>query len=238
MLGQNGSPLDQRKDGAPSGQRPAATDERGRKLSEVRAVLEKLQRIGTEPEGEGAEDIRGQKAGQGRKLGSGWILAAGVGAIALLGAGGLALKRLTAPSPQKVVVAVKPPAPAVNHEPAAVNLAPAKVEPMPAVQPLSPSPAPSGEDKLLTDAERLIDSGRIAEARGLLTPDFASNSPEAALMLARSYDPNILRHLASANAEPDVDEAERWYRVWYSGASAKGLQMEPERLDRIIRAMR
>jgi hypothetical protein len=40
------------------------------------------------------------------------------------------------------------------------------------------------------------------------------------------------------DAAADPNEAERWYRTWHEIAGQKGLVMEPDRLERIIKAMK
>jgi hypothetical protein len=67
--------------------------------------------------------------------------------------------------------------------------------------------------------------------------DLNDNSPEVALALARSYDPNYLRLIPDADAAADPKEAERWYRAWRDIAASKGLVLEEDRLERIINAM-
>jgi hypothetical protein len=86
-------------------------------------------------------------------------------------------------------------------------------------------------------AQKLIDSGKVVIAREQLA-ELAMHSPEAALVLARSYDPNFLRLIPKPDASADPKEAERWYRVWRDIAAERGMVMETERLERIIKAMR
>ena len=101
-----------------------------------------------------------------------------------------------------------------------------------------PSPPPmSNESRAIAEAQSLMDTGGIAGARRILT-DIAPRSAEAALMLARCYDPNFLSQLTQPDASPDPAEAERWYRTWHNMAAQNGLSMEPDRLERIIKAMR
>ena len=87
-----------------------------------------------------------------------------------------------------------------------------------------------------TDAQSLLKSGRVVEARHALI-HLTDKSPEIILMLARSYDPNYLRLIPNANAEADPAEAERWYRAWRDVASKHGLVLERQRFDRIIRSL-
>jgi hypothetical protein len=109
--------------------------------------------------------------------------------------------------------------------------------PRPEPQERLPSPVLGGEPSpVMTDAQSLLDAGRVVEARRTLT-GAPVTTPEVALILARSYDPNYLRQIPNADAAPDPQEAERWYRKWRDIAAEKGLVLEPERFDRIIRAM-
>jgi hypothetical protein len=117
---------------------------------------------------------------------------------------------------------------------------PDKTAPLPAETPARPvireAPQP-GITRATSEAQELIDVGKVASARRVLA-DVAMQSPEAALLLARSYDPNFLRLVASPDATADAKEAERWYRAWHEIASQKGLVMEMDRLERIIKAMK
>ena len=87
------------------------------------------------------------------------------------------------------------------------------------------------------EAQSLLEAGRVSEARRSLV-GLPRKSPEHALILARSYDPNYLRLVPNVDAAADPAEAERWYRTWRDIASEQGLVMEPERFERIIKAMR
>ena len=91
--------------------------------------------------------------------------------------------------------------------------------------------------QVTVEAESLLEAGRVSEVRRRLT-DRPVKSAEVALILARSYDPNYLRLISNADAAADPNEAERWYRTWRDIATEKGLVLEPERFDRIIKAMR
>jgi hypothetical protein len=95
----------------------------------------------------------------------------------------------------------------------------------------------SGEASRITaEAEDLLAAGKVSEVRRRLT-GAPVKSPEVALILARSYDPNYLRLIPNADAAADKHEAERWYRTWRDIAAEKGFVLEPDRFDRIIRAM-
>jgi hypothetical protein len=97
--------------------------------------------------------------------------------------------------------------------------------------------APHDALRVNAEAQALLETGRVIEARrGLM--GLPVKSPEAALILARSYDPNYLRLIPNADAVADPTEAERWYRIWRAIASEQGLVLELDRFDRIIKAMR
>lgn len=135
----------------------------------------------------------------------------------------------TPSEPQKTAAAVAP-----RSEPAVPErLAIAPVATAPSVLP----PANPDAERLAV-AQGLMDKGKIAEARRVLKNDLASRHPEAALLLARSFDPNSLQLIANADAGPDPAEAEHWYRRWSELAAGGGLALDRERLDRIIKAMR
>jgi hypothetical protein len=90
---------------------------------------------------------------------------------------------------------------------------------------------------VLTDARSLLSTGSVLEARLRLIRHGAT-TPEIAFMIAQSYDPNYIKSLAKSDAAPDPGQAEYWYRRWYDLAVSSGLDMDQERLMRIINAMR
>ena len=215
------------------------------KLDEVRAILQRLQRISTGTDDDQAADRAaaspapaegtGEPAPQAPprplpvKPASIAIVAAAV--LLLIGVAGLALW------PGR-----KPP-PAIDAAPRTAPATTAAIaEPPPPIAalaiPTSPLAMPAQDAERLAAAQSLMDGGKVAEARQLLLGDFAERSADAALLLARSYDPNALQHIARPNAPADADEAERWYRRWSMIAGREGLALDEDRLDRIIRSMR
>ena len=92
-------------------------------------------------------------------------------------------------------------------------------------------------DELLREAQRLMTAGEIVSARVTLEKAAGGESAEVAFALARSYDPNFLKSLPSADADPDVAEAERWYRRWHEIAVRDGLVTDVK-LERLIGSMR
>ncbi len=216
------------------------------KLAEVKAVLERLHRISTDAEegrdegnaggfapgaahpplaGAPSDDGRPQPRSvpvRSRNIG---IVAMTAVVLVLAGVAGVSFLKMKSTPPS---------------EDNALNLSLRKETPTAAL-PAPPPPSilsPADESRRLSEAEKLMSSGKIVDARKLLLDGPAPQSADTALMLARSYDPNYLRTIDGADAGPDVAEAERWYRAWHATATQKGLLMEPERLDRIIRSMR
>jgi hypothetical protein len=115
----------------------------------------------------------------------------------------------------------------------------AAITPLPSQSP-SPAarPEPDPGTGVITNAQRLIDAGQIKAGRDLLANGLADRNADAALILARSYDPNSLRLIPNADAGPDIAAAERWYRRWHEIAAGEGLDLDSQRLDRIIKAMK
>jgi hypothetical protein len=89
----------------------------------------------------------------------------------------------------------------------------------------------------LQAASGFIATGRIQAARAELLQVAQEGSPDVAWALARSYDPNFLSTISTADAGPNTVEATRWYRIWYDIAVKQGLIAESISLERIIRAM-
>jgi hypothetical protein len=239
MIGRIGDALQKWKAQLPSGAGDLAhaQAQEEKKLAEVKAVLERLQRISVEPADDDARaDATGEPVADPSPKHDGprgWAgfrdprLIAAAGAIVIFVVAGIAVREASDTPP------------AGN----ALNLGDDRDRytaalPAPSSPPPESAPASVSVPSRLAEVEKMIESGKVREARRLLLDLPASQSPDAALMLARSYDPNHLRTLPDPDAAPDAAEAERWYRFWHASAAARGLQMEPERLDRIIRAMR
>ncbi len=91
----------------------------------------------------------------------------------------------------------------------------------------------------LTKALELLEGGKIEVAREMLLKKAEAGDHDAAFALARSYDPNVLKKIPSANAYADIPQAKYWYRQWHDIASKKGLVVtDSNRLERLIRSMR
>lgn len=101
----------------------------------------------------------------------------------------------------------------------------------------SPGAAPQNPVAALHVASELMTSGQVQAARDVLLRVTQGGSADVAWALARSYDPNFLVTIPAADAGPDVAEATRWYRIWYEIAVKQGLVADSVSLDRIIRSM-
>jgi hypothetical protein len=87
-------------------------------------------------------------------------------------------------------------------------------------------------------ARGLMAKGQVRAAREQLLKLARHGAPDAAWDLARSYDPNVLATIPKADADPDIQEATRWYRTWYTAAVRQGLIADSVSLERIIGSMR
>ncbi len=94
------------------------------------------------------------------------------------------------------------------------------------------------ETALLAEARRFLSEGDVTLARSKLLSAEPERRAEVAFMLAQSYDPNYLASLPKISGLPDRFEAERWYKKWHELAVQSGLEMDSGRLQRIINAMR
>lgn len=116
------------------------------------------------------------------------------------------------------IVAAPPPTPVARPAPVvSLELAsePLLIEtPEPAAPPriaLSPQQAAEAVAENVDTARALIERGEILRARELLAADAATSSPEAAFLLAETYDPNVLAARNLAGVEADVAKAKRHY---------------------------
>jgi hypothetical protein len=211
----------------------ARSDNDDPKLSEVKAVLQRLQGFEAEPD----EGTAQKPAGAETQSGGG--VAVVTGAIILAMAAGLAgaaylFVRDKTPAPEPPATADEtmarttgvPKSPPDSQEPGAGASAP----------PQTPPAVPEVK-AALEGARALMSKGRVRAAREQLLALAGKGSPDAAWDLARSYDPNVLAALP-ADAPPDVKEATRWYRAWYAAAVRDGLVADSVSLERIIGSMR
>jgi hypothetical protein len=210
----------------------APSNNKDPKLSEVKAVLQRLQGFETEPGAATKNPARRERrSGRGAAIATGFIILATAGG--LLGAAYRFVRPndhvpgrpVAAENPKEPTEAVPPPSSPATQEPAAV----------PASQRLdSATPDAKGT---LERARALMAKGKVRAAREQLLVLANKGSPDAAWDLARSYDPNVLAGLP-ADAAPDVKEATRWYRTWYAAAVREGLVADSVSLERIIGSMR
>ena len=87
-------------------------------------------------------------------------------------------------------------------------------------------------------AQDLLSKGQVQAARKQLLGLASADAADVAWMLARSYDPNFLVTLPSADGSPDIDQATRWYRIWHAAAVKQGLVPNSVSVERIIGSMR
>jgi hypothetical protein len=103
----------------------------------------------------------------------------------------------------------------------------------PAASPVAPPAAPTARrldpdelEALLKRARGLLATGDIASARLLLERAADAQAADAALMLARTYDPEVLGTSDARSVTPDPEEA----RTWYRRAAELGSQRAQQRL--------
>jgi hypothetical protein len=224
-------------------------------LSEVRAILGRLQRISRGQHADSVEiggDASPQPAEPASAEGDNisWPVVGIASLIAQVNA---------APWPAKAVVSIAP-----VLAVAAVIAMFARIERGPASDKDPPPPVASLQNPVLANASsqasdsrqagtsaqqapepaaalhvasELIASGQVRAARDVLLRVTKEESADVAWALARSYDPNFLVTIAAADAAPDVAEATRWYRAWYDIAVKQGLVADSVSLDRIVRSM-
>jgi hypothetical protein len=223
-------------------------------IAEVKAVLDRLQRISRKPHVAGAqaaEDDGAAVAGPASAEGSRFAVSM-ASLMSQANASRLVNGRVLIAS--LVAVGAVVTFVAINWWPAAVET------PQPPVAaPQNPAPVPAraappqaaGKEanrEASKDAEKipgaplqvasdLIAKGQVRAARDVLLRGTPQESADLAWLLARSYDPNYLVTLKAADAAPDVAQATRWYRTWYDIAVKQGLVADSVSLDRIIRSM-
>jgi hypothetical protein len=205
------------------------------RLSEVKAVLQRLQRISTGPETASADPPAATEQPPPSRRAV-WGAALGVAAAAVIGAGVFAfgnldgliastfgrLREAPVAAPKSTVpegkTGVAPGSDAL--------LAPPGKQPQRPVRPA------------LEAAIGLLSAGRVQAARKQLLAIASEDAVEVAWTLARSYDPNFLDTIPGADARPDIPEAARWYRAWHAAALKQGLVTNSVSLERIIGSMR
>ncbi|HWE22283.1 MAG TPA: hypothetical protein VG758_34750 [Hyphomicrobiaceae bacterium] len=210
----------------------ARSEKKDPKLSEVKAVLQRLQGFTTEPE------VIDPQAGAEARFAAGrtgivagaiiFIMAACFFGVALFI--GFQGRPDSAPDRGPLRTAEQ----AAGTEPSS-----------PGGQPVTRTAASPAQDapagvSALEAARALMIKGQVRAAREQLLALAAGGSPHAdiAWAIARSYDPNVLVEVAAADAAPDIKEATRWYRAWYAAAVRQGMVADSVSLERIIGSMR
>jgi hypothetical protein len=209
----------------------ARSDNKDPRLSEVKAVLQRLQGFETEPDPPSAmaSAVAVPRSGHGTAVVTGTVILAT--AAGLLGAAYIFV-RAKDPDPA--------PARPIGAEESIVQAAAAPPSPPPDVE--GPTAVTRRLDladakAALEGARALMAKGKVRAAREQLLVLANRGSLDAAWDLARSFDPNVLMGLP-ADASPDVKEATRWYRTWYTAAVREGLVADSVSLERIIGSMR
>jgi hypothetical protein len=193
-------------------------------LAEVRAILLKVQRLGMGPE----EDVSSKEPDPA-------VPGPAAASITVFDNKHRAIQKTDdeAPTPKKGLTIYLSITAALLAASAVLYIAGAVTTPG-----KPPSLSQQDQEALLTEVRRLLSAGDVAAARTRLLEAGAGRQAETTFVLAQSYDPNYLQSLQNANAAPDASEAARWYKIWYELAVKSGLEMDPERLQRIINAMR
>jgi len=106
------------------------------------------------------------------------------------------------------------------------------------VQQPVPVPAARPSRAGVDAAQDLLAKGQVQAARKQLLGLASADAADVAWMLARSYDPNFLVTLPSADGAGDVEQATRWYRIWHAAAVKQGLVPNSVSVERIIGSMR
>lgn len=195
------------------------------KLSEVRAVLQRLQTFSAQPDSvePQLETNRTDKSDATGRAPAAIVLTI-AGASALLGVVWLTYSpagRTAAPAAATADASPKT---------AAIPPVEASVSP-PALRPSAPKAATEV-------AQGLLAGGHVQAARKHLLGSVSDGAADVAWMLARSYDPNFLAAIPAADAGPDIEQATRWYRAWYAAAVTQGLVPNSVSVERIIGSMR
>lgn len=202
----------------------AHSDKKDPKLNEVRAVLRRLQGLPTEGELDDGRPV-GAASRSARGI---WVATIGLTAVTIAGAAYL----LT--SLNRSADSTSGPTPAIAPPPGSGT------KDRPVVSTLGDRPPVPAAKPTLDSALDLMAKGRIRASRERLLTLAGGGLPPAdvAWALARSYDPNHLVTLPAPDAAPDVEEATRWYRLWYGAAVRQGLVADSVSLERIIGSMR
>jgi hypothetical protein len=131
----------------------------------------------------------------------------------------------------KSQIVARDPAPAASPvpQPAAPAANPVPPPAAPAASPAAPTARrldPDELEALLKRARSLLAIGDIASARLLLERAADAQEANAALMLARTYDPEVLGTSDARSVMPDPEQA----RLWYRKAAELGSERAQQRL--------
>jgi TPR repeat protein len=81
--------------------------------------------------------------------------------------------------------------------------------------------------KLLKRSETFLNNGDIAAARLLLRRAAEGGEARAALALAATYDPLVLKQLGAIGAKDDITQARGWYqRALQLGSTEAGTRLQ------------
>jgi TPR repeat protein len=74
------------------------------------------------------------------------------------------------------------------------------------------APSPNEIAGFVRRAQEFLASGDLPRAREYLTRAAEAHDARAALLLAKTFDPMVSRHLSGADQGPDVAQARDWYQ--------------------------
>jgi hypothetical protein len=216
-------------------------------LSEVKAVLDRLQRISRKPHAGGAQTAEDDAALTRSPQPAEPTSAEDGGSSPPIRTASL-IPQLNAPRLVKAAALIMPLLAAfvviailvgTDRRPASIEAPPPGAAPQNPVSASAPAQATqqSQATAALRVASGLMASGQVQAARDVLLRVTQGGSADVAWALARSYDPNFLVTIPAADAGPNIAEATRWYRIWYEIAVKQGLVADSVSLDRIIRSM-
>jgi hypothetical protein len=195
------------------------------KLTEVKAVLQRLQQISTEPE------ALVQVAPEQTQHSPRWVLPASLGLAGAVALGAAAYMLLDGGRLAGTGRLQRPPA----QENQAVTES--GKQPRAPGSLVSSEPAHGAPRPALEAAVALLSAGHVQAARRQLLVISSEDAADVAWALARSYDPTYLATIRGADAQPNIAEATRWYRAWHAAALKQGLVTPGVSLERIIGAM-
>jgi hypothetical protein len=222
------------------------------KLGEVKAALRSLQRIDVNSsspiELRHAKPDANKRPAQGKRLGAFALAMIAIGTVIVL-ALDLFFKYWPPSSPSRQVAETGDKASPPAARDAGAGLSPSGL-PGKADQPVKPraaadiGPAPpaiTAPDPRITqiidNARQSMDAGHVVAARKMLSQPALAASQDAAWLIARSFDPNYLATVQSADATADKTQAAEWYRRWRDIGARNGAAMDDARFKRLIDAM-